>query len=151
MDAELLHYEDFAIGETRDLGRYHVTAEEIVRFAREFDPQPFHLSEEGGRASVLGALSASGWHSCAMLMRMMVDGYLGRTAGMGSPGIDELRWLKPVFAGEILSGSMTVLDKRVSKNRPEMGLVTMRWEMQNQADEAKLDMTGITLIRLHAP
>lgn len=149
--ADLLHYEDFAIGETRDLGRYQVTAEEIVRFAREFDPQPFHLSEEGGRASLLGALSASGWHSCAMLMRMMVDGYLGRTAGMGSPGIDELRWLKPVFAGEILSGRMTVLDKRVSKSRPEMGLVTMRWEMQNQAGEAKLDMTGITLIRLHAP
>jgi acyl dehydratase len=149
--ADLLHYEDFPIGETRDLGRYQVTAEEIVRFAREFDPQPFHLSEEGGRASLLGALAASGWHSCAMLMRMMVDGYLGRTAGMGSPGIDELRWLKPVLAGETLSGRMTVIDKRVSKSRPEMGLVTMRWEMHNQAGEAKLDMTGITLIRLRAP
>jgi acyl dehydratase len=149
--ADLLHYEDFAVGETRDLGSYHVTADEIISFAREFDPQPFHLDETEGRASVLGALAASGWHSCAMLMRMMVDGYLGRTAGMGSPGIENLRWLKPVLAGETLAGRMTVMEKRVSKSRPEMGLVTMRWEMLNGAGEAKLDMTGITLVRVRAP
>jgi acyl dehydratase len=149
--ADLLHYEDFAVGETRDLGSYHVTADEIIGFAREFDPQPFHLDEAEGRASVLGALAASGWHSCAMLMRMMVDGYLGRTAGMGSPGIEALRWLKPVLAGETLAGRMTVMEKRVSKSRPEMGLVTMRWEMLNGAGEAKLDMTGITLVRVRAP
>jgi acyl dehydratase len=149
--ADLLHYEDFAAGVTRDLGNYRVTADEIIAFAREFDPQPFHLDEAEGRASVLGALAASGWHSCAMLMRMMVDGYLGRTAGMGSPGIEELRWLKPVLAGETLTGRMTVTEKRVSKSRPEMGLVTMRWEMLNSTGEAKLDMTGITLIRVRAP
>ena len=147
----LLHYEDFALGEVRDLGRYNVTADEIIAFAREFDPQPFHLDEAEGRASMLGALAASGWHSCAMLMRMMVDGYLGRTAGMGSPGIEELRWLRPVLAGETLTGRMTVMAKRISKSRPDMGLVTMRWEMLNAAGEAKLDMTGITLVRVRAP
>jgi acyl dehydratase len=149
--ADLLHYEDFAVGEVRDLGRYHVTADEIIAFAREFDPQPFHLDEAEGRASMLGALAASGWHSCAMLMRMMVDGYLGRTAGMGSPGIEELRWLKPVLAGETLTGRLTVKEKRVSKSRPEMGLITMRWELLSESGEPRLDMTGVNLVKVRTP
>jgi len=145
------YWEDIVDGQTVPLDSASLSREQIVAFASEFDPQPFHLDEAEGRASVLGSLAASGWHSCAMLMRMMVDGYLGRTAGMGSPGIEELRWLKPVLAGETLIGRMTVKDKRASKSRPEMGLVTMRWEMLNVAGEAKLDMTGITLVRVRTP
>ncbi len=148
---DLLHYEDFTVGESRDLGTYQVTAEEIKSFAREFDPQFFHLDEERAKSSVLGGLSASGWHTCGIVMRMMVDGYLGRTAGMGSPGVNEVKWLKPVYAGEMLRGRMTVLAKRQSQSRPEMGLVTMRWEAQSTKGETKIDMTGINLIKVRTP
>jgi acyl dehydratase len=147
----LLHFEDFTVGESWDLGAYRVTAEEIKGFAREFDPQFFHLDEDRAKSSVLGGLSASGWHTCGILMRLMVDGYLGRTAGMGSPGLDEVKWLKPVYAGETLTGRMTVLAKRQSKSRPEMGLVTMRWEACSAEGETKIDMTGINLIKVRAP
>jgi acyl dehydratase len=84
-------------------------------------------------------------------MRLMVDGYLGRTAGMGSPGLDEVKWLKPVYAGETLRGRMTVLAKRQSRTRPDMGLVTMRWEAQSTTGERKIEMTGINLIKVRAP
>ncbi|MGE3876617.1 MAG: MaoC family dehydratase, partial [Parvibaculaceae bacterium] len=117
----------------------------------EFDPQFFHLDEERAKPSVLGGLSASGWHTCGIVMRMMVDGYLGRTAGMGSPGVNEVKWLKPVYAGEMLRGRMTVLAKRQSQSRPEMGLVTMRWEAQSTKGETKIDMTGINLIKVRTP
>ncbi len=148
---DLLHYEDFTVGESIELGAYAVTAEEIKSFAREFDPQFFHLDEARARSSVLGGLSASGWHTCGIVMRLMVDGYLGRTAGMGSPGLDEVKWLKPVYAGETLLGRMTVLAKRQSKSRPDMGLVTMRWEARSTMGEAKIEMTGINLIKVRAP
>ena len=149
--SDLLHFEDFTVGESWDLGAYDVKADEVKSFAREFDPQFFHLDEEKAKSSVLGGLSASGWHSCGMLMRMMVDGYLARTAGMGSPGLDEIKWLKPVYAGETLRGRMTVLSKRQSKSRPEMGLVTMRWEAISTQGEAKVDMTGVNLIKVRTP
>ena len=149
--AELLHFEDFAVGKSLDLGTYEVTAAEVKAFASEFDPQFFHLDEERAKSSVLGGLSASGWHTCGMLMRMIVDGCLARTAGMGSPGLDEIKWLKPVYAGETLRGRMTVLAKRQSKSRPDMGLVTMRWEAHSVEGEAKIDMTGVNLIKVRAP
>ena len=149
--SDLLHYEDFTVGESWDLGTYRVTTDEIREFAREFDPQFFHLDEDRAKSSVLGGLSASGWHTCGILMRLMVDGYLGRTAGMGSPGLDEVKWLKPVYAGETLAGMMTVLAKRQSKSRPEMGLVTMRWEARSTEGEAKIDMTGINLVKVRTP
>jgi len=149
--SDLLHFEDFSVGESRDLGTYAVTAEEIKSFAREFDPQFFHLDDDRAKASVLGGLSASGWHTCGIVMRLMVDGYLGRTAGMGSPGLDEVRWLKPVYAGETLLGRMTVLAKRKSKSRPEMGLVTMKWEARSATGETKIDMTGVNLIKVRRP
>ena len=149
--SDLLHYEDFSVGESWDLGAYRVTAEEIKGFAREFDPQFFHLDEDRAKSSVLGGLSASGWHTCGMLMRLMVDGYLNRTAAMGSPGLEEVKWLKPVYAGETLTGRMTVLAKRQSKSRPEMGLITMRWDARSTDGETKIDMTGINLIKVRAP
>jgi acyl dehydratase len=149
--SDLLYYEDFTVGESWDLGDYRVTADEIKSFAREFDPQFFHLDEDRAKSSVLGGLSASGWHTCSILMRLMVDGYLGRTAGMGSPGLEEVKWRKPVYAGETLTGRMTVLAKRQSKSRPEMGLVTMRWEALSAEGETKLDMTGINLIKVRRP
>lgn len=145
---ELLHFEDFPIGEALDFGNYLVSAEEIYEFAREFDPQPFHIDEEAAKASLLGGLSASGWHVCAIMMRMIVDGYYGRTASMGSTGIDEVKWLKPVRPGDRLSCRRTTLEARISARRPEMGIVKMRYEIFDAAAEKKAEMTGINLIKV---
>lgn len=144
---ELLHFEDFPVGEVVEFGNYLVTAEEILEFAREFDPQPFHIDEEVAKASLLRGLSASGWHVCAIIMRMMVDGYYGRTASMGSTGIDEMKWLKPVRPGDRLSCRRTTLETRVSAKRPEMGIVKLRYEIFDAASEKKAEMTGINLVK----
>lgn len=147
----MLYYEDFEAGRTFPLGPYPVTREEVISFAREFDPQEFHLDEQAAKASLLGGLAASGWHSCAMLMRMICDGYLNRSAGMGSPGLSEVKWLKPVFAGETLAGTMTVLSRRVSKSRPEMGILECRWELFNGKGEKKVEQTGVNFMRVRQP
>jgi len=148
---ELLHYEDFHEGQVFELGQHHITAEEIIAFAREFDPQPFHLDAAAGKSSVLGGLAASGWHSCAILMRMMCDGYLNNSAGMGSSGIDVANWLRPVLAGEKLSGKMEVISKRVSSKRPEMGILKCRWELRDPAGDLKLDLVGVNFMRVRHP
>lgn len=132
------HFEDFAEGDVIDLGSYPVTAEEIIEFASEFDPAPFHLSEEGGRDSILGQLSASGWHTCAMTMRMMCESFLLNSAGQGAPGIDEARWLAPVGAGDTLTGKATVLSTRSSASRPGIGLVRFRFELVTGPDKPVL-------------
>jgi acyl dehydratase len=142
-------YEDFAEGASLDLGSKHVTAEEIIAFASEFDPQPMHLDETAGKASILGGLSASGWHTCAMFMRMLCDGFLLDSTSQGAPGVDQLKWKKPVLAGDTLKGRVTVLGKRTSKSRPQLGFVSMRAELFNQRGEAvfELENTGMFLSR----
>ncbi len=142
-------YEDFVEGASLDLGAKKVTAEEIVAFASEFDPQPMHLDAEAGRQSILGGLSASGWHTCAMFMRMLCDSLLLDSTSQGSPGIDSARWKAPVLAGDTLAARTTVLAKRTSKSRPGLGFVTMRAEMTNQRGEAvfELENTGMFLTR----
>ena len=143
-----LFFEDFPVGEVVDYGAYHVTADEIVAFAREFDPQPFHVDAHVAKNSLLGGLAASGWHICAIMMRMMVDGYFARTASMGSTGIDEMRWMRPVHAGATLFCRRTTLEARVSSKRPEMGIVKFRWELFDALGEKKAEMTGINLIQV---
>lgn len=149
MTAKKWAFEDFTEGMVLDLGEKHVTAEEIVAFAGEFDPQPMHLDEEAGKASILGGLSASGWHSCAMLMRMMCDSFLLDSTSQGSPGIDYMRWKKPILAGDTLKGSCTVVAARASASRPGLGLVTVRYQLLNQRGETVLEMqnTGMFLRR----
>lgn len=147
----LLHYEDFHEGQTFDLGTYLVTREEILDFAHEFDPQPFHVDEARANSSVLGGTAASGWHNCAILMRMICNGYLNRSAGMGSSGIDEVKWLKPVYPGETLRGTMKVVSRRVSSKRPEMGILVCRWELFNEAGEKKIEETGVNFMRVRQP
>lgn len=144
----LLHYEDFPEDEVISYGAYEVTEEEIKAFAARYDPQPFHLDEEAARSSVLGGLCASGWHSCAMLNRMNVDAYLEHSAGMGSFGLDEVKWARPVFPGETLSVRRTTLARRVSARRPDMGIVTFRWEVRNGDGELKLDARGVNLFKV---
>ena len=117
-----LAFEDFHVGQQFRFGEKRVTEEEIIAFARAFDPQPFHLDREAAAKSLLGGLAASGWHTCAMTMRMVVDGFLRETTGVGAPGIEECRWLKPVRPGAVLTVCWTIKSLRVSASRPELGL-----------------------------
>ncbi|MDS7597651.1 MaoC family dehydratase [Agrobacterium tumefaciens] len=125
-------YEDFSTGREFPLGPQPISATDIIEFASEFDPQPMHLSEEAGLASILGGLAASGWHTCSLLMRMMADSYIIDSTSQGSPGIDYVEWKKPVLAGDTLSGKSIVLEQRPSSSRPGIGLVKLRHELYNQ-------------------
>jgi acyl dehydratase len=142
-------YEDFVEGASLDLGTKHVSAAEIIEFASEFDAQPMHLDEAAGKASILGGLSASGWHTCAMFMRMMCDAFLLDSTAQGAPGVDHVKWKKPVLAGDTLSGKLTILGKRQSRSRPQVGLVSMRAELFNQHGENvfELENTAMFLTR----
>jgi acyl dehydratase len=142
-------YEDAVEGVTIELGSKTVSAEEIIEFASEFDPQPMHLSEEGGKASILGGLSASGWHTCSMFMRLLCDNLLLQSTSQGAPGIEQVKWMKPVLAGDTLTASMTVLSKRVSAKRPNLGFITSTAKMVNQRGEQvfELQNTGMFLTR----
>ncbi|MDZ4380092.1 MAG: MaoC family dehydratase [Parvibaculum sp.] len=135
-------WEDFPVGETVEFGRKHVTKEEILEFASEFDSQPFHLDEEAAKQSILGGLCASGWHSCAMAMRMMCDGYILESTSLGAPGVDEVRWQKPVYVDDVIRLRRTCTERRASKSRPEMGLTKFRTEVLNQKDEIVMTMEG---------
>jgi acyl dehydratase len=142
-------YEDFAEGAVLDFGEKRVTADEIVAFASEFDPQSMHIDEAAGKASILGGLSASGWHTCSMFMKLLCDGLLLDSTSQGAPGIDHVKWKKPVLAGDTLRAKSTVLAKRLSAKRPNLGFVTMRAEMTNQRGESvfELQNTGMFLTR----
>ena len=135
-------FEDFGAGSTREFGGRTIGRDEALAFAAAYDPQPFHLDEAAANASVLGGLSISGWQTCAIVMRMMCDEYLLDSTSQGSPGIDNLRWLKPVRHGDTLRVHMTVLEARESKSRPEIGLVRSSWAVFNQHDEQVLSMEG---------
>lgn len=128
-------FEDFTPGRSFPLGPKTVTADEIIEFAMEFDPQPMHLSEEAGKASILGGLAASGWHTCGMLMRMTVDSYMKDAPSQAGLGVDFVEWKKPVLADDTLSGTSTVVEQRVSRSRPDMGVIKLRHELQNQRGE----------------
>ena len=138
----VIWWEDFAVGETSDMGSHRFSEEEIVAFARQFDPQPFHTDAQAAARSAFGGLVASGWHTCAIGMRLMVERYVGRTASLGSPGIDNIRWLKPVRPGDTIAYRRTVLESRASASRPGVGLVKHRWEARNQDGELVLSMEG---------
>ncbi|MGD9915429.1 MAG: MaoC family dehydratase [Rhizobiaceae bacterium] len=142
-------YEDLAVGTSIALGQKLVTAEEIIEFASEFDPQPMHLDEEAGKASILGGLAASGWHTCSMFMRLLCDGLLLHSTSQGSPGINYVRWKRPVLAGDVVTARSIVTAARESAKRPSMGLVTCRHELVNQRGETVLEMenTGMFLKR----
>jgi acyl dehydratase len=138
----LLYWEDFPVGQHREFGQHLVTREAIIAFAQQFDPQPFHLDEAAARESLFGGLCASGWHTCAMAMRMMCDDYLLASSSLGSPGIDNLRWLKPVFAGDELRMHLHILQARPMASKPQVGLVLSRWELHNQDDAPVMTMQG---------
>ncbi|SFP93961.1 MaoC family dehydratase [Sphingomonas rubra] len=140
-------FEDVQVGARASFGHYVVTRAEVIAFAEKYDPQPFHLSDEAAETH-FGRLSASGWHSCAMTMAMLVEHLKGTDqASLGSPGIDELRWLKPVYPGDTLRCETEVLEKRRSASRPEMGITRNRMTVFNQDDVAVLSFVSNGLIR----
>ncbi|PZT90163.1 MAG: acyl dehydratase [Citromicrobium sp.] len=146
------YYEDIEIGATRSFGNYEVTREEVVDFASKYDPQPFHLDDEFAAQTHFGRLSASGWHTCAMTMAMLVENMKGEeSAGLGSPGIDNLRWVKPVYPGDTLRCETEVIEKRRSEKRPEMGIFKSRNRTFNQNGEIVLEMVSNGLIRTRDP
>jgi acyl dehydratase len=140
-----------AAGSVRELGSVSPTVEEIRSFAKQFDPQPFHIDEEAARRSIFGKLCASGWHTCSMAMRLMVDNFLSESSSMGSPGLESLKWLKPVFPGDTLSLKSTILESRPMASRPDVGLVRTSWDMFNQDGEKVLHMEGYGMFRRREP
>lgn len=144
-------FEDFQIGDEIALGPKTVTAEEIIEFASQFDPQPMHLSEEAGRQSLLGGLSASGFHTASMFMRMLCDAYILDSTSQGAPGVEFMNWRKPVLAGDRLTGFTRVLETRVSKSRRDLGFVTVYHELHNQNGEVVCEVRNTGMFGLRNP
>ena len=148
------YYEDLVVGTvSRSPRTYAVTREEVIEFASKYDPQPFHLDDEAAAKTFFGKISASGWHTAAMTMRLMVETMQSGEpqAGLGSPGVDELKWHRPVYPGDELRAEMTLISKRRMKSRPDMGLTKSRNEVYNQEGELVLSMIGNGLIRVRNP
>ncbi|MDT9012157.1 MaoC family dehydratase [Novosphingobium sp. APW14] len=146
------YFEDLVVGSTARFGRYEVTREEVIEYASKYDPQPFHLDDEAAAKTHFGRLSASGWHTCAMTMRMLVDNLKEhRQAGLGSPGLDELRWLKPVYPGDVLRVESELLEKTRSRSRPEMGSFKSIISVFNQDDVKVMTFRSIGLIAVREP
>ena len=140
----MVYWEDLRVGDSRQLGSHTFTREEIIDFARQFDPQPFHLDDEAARHSPFGQLVASGWHTTAICMRLVVDGFGAEgMASMGSPGVDEIRWLRPVRPGDTISLRTELIELTPSRSKPDRGSVRIRYELRNQHGELVMTMIGI--------
>jgi acyl dehydratase len=145
-----LTFEDFPPGHFGSFGPRHVTREEMLAFAAEFDPQPMHLDEEAAKRSMLKGLAGSGWHLGSIMMRMMFDFYIGRTASLGSPGINELRWLAPFRPGDDLTLDVDVVEARVSRSRPDTGIVTFKCSVRNAAGQQLCEWVSPIIVRRRA-
>ncbi|MBX9883370.1 MAG: MaoC family dehydratase [Novosphingobium sp.] len=146
------YYEDLVVGKVTKFGHYEVTREEVIDFASKYDPQPFHLDDAAAAATHFGRLSASGWHTAAMVMSMTVANLTAnRQAGLGSPGVDELRWIKPVYPGDTLRCENTLLEKRRSKTKPEMGIIKGQTHVYNQNDELVMSFKALGLVATRDP
>jgi len=142
---QLRYFEDFAdaVGQTLHLGSHQFTADSIIAFASQYDPQPMHTDPEQAKQSIYGGLIASGWQTAVTYMRLLVDAMMGTTASIGSPGLDHLRWLKPVRPGDTLSARFTILEAKASRSRPDRGIVRSRGEMVNQHGEIVMDVEAV--------
>ena len=144
----MIYFDDVEVGQETLFGHYDVTREEVLEFARKYDPQPFHLSDEEAAKTHFGQLAASGWHSCAMTMAVIARHVVGtEQAGLGSPGVDELRWLKPVYPGDTLHVHGTIVDKTPSRSKPEIGSFRTRTTVCNQDGVPVMQFTSIVLMR----
>ena len=144
----MIYFEDFEVGAETEFGHYDVTREEVLEFAGKYDPQPFHLSDEAAAKTYFGRLSASGWHTCAMTMAVIARYVVAQQqAGLGSPGIDELRWLKPVYPGDRLTVRGTVIDKTPSRSKPHIGTIRTATSVTNQHGVEVMRYTSIVMMR----
>jgi acyl dehydratase len=144
----MIYFEDLEVGSESDFGSYQVTREEVLEFASKYDPQPFHLSDEAAAKTHFGRMSASGWHTAAMVMAVIARKVVGeRQAGLGSPGIDELRWLKPVYPGDTLHVRGKIVAKRESRSKPDIGSFRTETTVTNQDGVPVMTFTSIVLIR----
>ena len=141
------YWDDYEVGQKFELGSTSFTADEIVDFARQYDPQSFHVDEAAARSSMFGGLIASGWHVTAKLMRLFVDNYVDQRTALGSPGVDEVRWLKPVRPGDTLTAWVECAGKVPSRSRPEMGIVHEQWRATNQKGELVMTLKGTNMVR----
>jgi len=139
------YFEDFRLGEKTDLGRYPVAEAEILAFARQYDPQRLHTDRDFAARGPFGGLIASGWHSCAMFMRLQVDGMLSQSSAIASPGVDGIRWVRPVRAGDVLRAEAQVVEIVPSRNRPDRGLVKHDCKVFNQKDELVMTLRALAL------
>lgn len=139
------YFEDVQVGDTTRFGRYEVTREEIIEYARQFDPQPFHLDEAAARAGIFGGLIASGWHTGAMFIRMVCDGMIPEAATSGAMGFDDLKWLKPVRPGDVLSVESVVREKLESRSRSDRGTVKVESRVSNQRGEVVMSLVSLVI------
>jgi acyl dehydratase len=146
-----LHWEDFIAGAVADYGPYLVTREEVIEFASQFDPQPMHLDEEAARHSMLNGLAASGFHTCGILMRLITDGFVNKSASLGSPGVDDIKWRAPVRPGDELRVRTTITETRASNSRPGMGFVKFRFEVLNAQDTCVMTLVSSLMVRRRQP
>lgn len=142
-----IYFEDLAAGQEYDLGSRTLDRAAIVDFATEFDPQPFHVDEEAAEQSIYGGLIASGWQTCCVYMRLLCDSFLLQVHSMGSPGVDELRWLGPVRPGDTLSAKLRIDEVRVSKSKPDRGIIMTAGEVRNQEGDLVLTLKSPLMVR----
>jgi acyl dehydratase len=146
-----IYWEDLVPGSVRELGGVTVLEKEMLAFAKQFDPQPFHLNRQAGEDSIFGDLCASGWHTCSMAMRLTVDNLLKHSSSLGSPGLESVKWVHPVFAQDVLTLRHTVLESRPLRKRLDVGLVLSVWEMFNQTGDMVLRMEGYGMFGRRTP
>lgn len=144
------YFEDYVVGDVHEFGSTTVTESELIEFARRYDPQPFHIDAAAARESYFGGLITSGWHTCALMMRMMVDHYVSEVASLGSPGVDEIRWLTPVRPGDTLRVRVTIAETRASRSKPDRGVVRSAVEVLNQEQVTVMTMTTLGMFMRRA-
>jgi acyl dehydratase len=144
------HYEDLEIGQTVSVGSRTVTREEIIAFAKAFDPQPHHLDDDAAADTMVGRLCASGWHTCALFMRLLCDGFFNHAAGLGSPGVEDVRWLKPVYPDDTITGKLTCVARRPLASRPGVGLWTVEFEVTNQTGATVMTWRSSQLMKMRS-
>ena len=145
------YWEDLPVGATIELGSLTVSREEVIEFASKYDPQPFHLDDAAAAESIFGRLAASGWHTCAMVMGLMARNFLLQSSSLGSPGLEKLKWLRPVYPGDTLTVRQRIVESRPMASRPDVGLVRSVWEAFNQDGEQVLMMDGYGMFRRRTP
>ena len=143
----MLYFEDFLPGQVAVYGPVTITAQDIIAFASEYDPQPMHTDEEAARGLMLGGLAASGWHTCCLFMRLICDSFLLNSGSLGAPGIEEVKFRKPIHPGDQLTLQMTVGEVRVSASRPQLGLIDLSYAMHNQTGACVMTLRNVQMMR----